>query len=576
MNNKLKPVNIVGDKNKINFSTDNFKILREADTCYVDKTKMIEDILSYDDRKAILFTRPRRFGKSLNLSMIRYFFDMTEDTEELFKGLYIENSPCFTENLNKFPVLYLNFKDANAFQAANASKSIISILKSMVEDLALKYDIDELLKIDLAYEDGTIMAMSLKQITKVLKDKTGKDVIVLVDEYDNLINKAYGTEDFIKVCTMVKDIFGVLFKSNENLKFGILTGVSRIGKELSFSDMNNLVVYGLISEKYYEYYGFTESEVKELFAKHDLQLTAEFYQMYNGYRINDSQNVFNTASILKFLDEFIFNGKSSLKSYWVNAATNSILKDNIKKMGADFKESLLSTIDGKTIAESLVASVDYQSLDKPENMFTLLVDTGYLCPVKYLSGDIYELKMPNKEVLYGYRDMIDSIMDVSGQRVATLCKSLAEGKIDKFEVLFSEILLSVPSFHDFSEKENSYHNFLNGALLYLLDSHFIKSNRESGLGRYDIILIPKEIFRNKYRPIIIEFKAVTARAKAKDYRKYTEEELEELAQQALQQIVDKKYFAEYAQLYKEEDFILIGIGAQGKVAKIAALNVEEY
>ncbi|MEG2200225.1 MAG: AAA family ATPase, partial [Anaerovorax sp.] len=457
---KPNPVNIVGNPQRINFSSDDFKILRERDTCYVDKSKLIEDILKYDDGKMMLFTRPRRFGKSLNLSMIRYFFDMKEDSRGLFQDLYLEKSPLFEENLNQYPVVYLNFKDSNTVKAENTSKAIAGILKNMVEDLILKYDLEkELRNLELTYDDGSIMAGSFKQITKVLKEKTGREVVVLVDEYDNLINKAYGNEDFIEICTIIKDIFGALFKSNEYLKLGILTGVSRIGRELSFSDMNNLIVYGLTHVFYYEYYGFTEEEVKALLKLHKIALTPEFYKMYNGYRLNNSQNMFNTASILKFLDNYLDQGRLDLNSYWVNAATNAILKDNIQGMNSRFKDNLLSMIDGETIDESLVASIDYESLDKPENLFTLLIDTGYLCPIQQLSGDIYELKIPNKEVLYGYKDMVESMVGVSGQKVASICKSLVEEKIRKFEEQLQEVLLTVSSFHDFSEKENSYHNF---------------------------------------------------------------------------------------------------------------------
>jgi hypothetical protein len=280
--------------------------------------------------------------------------------------------------------------------------------------------------------------------------------------------------------------------------------------------------------------------------------------MYNGYRFDESPNMFNPASILKFLSDFQDTGKIKLSPYWINSSANRILKDNIAKQSVTFKDKLLTLLDGGTITESIFESIDYELLHKSSYLFSLLIDTGYICPVNHVDGDVFELKIPNREVLYGYRDMIESITGTDGEKLEILCANLIEGKTDKFEKELNAILLGVSSFHDFSEKENSYHNLIMGALLYLLGRFSIYSNRESGLGRFDIALIPNEKFKNKYRPVIIEFKA------ARDNKENTYDELKELARQALRQIIGKKYAAGYARTYAQEDFILVGIGAQGK------------
>jgi hypothetical protein len=566
MNKKDSPFKITGNFNSINISVDDFKRIRQENSLYVDKTKMIEDILTHDKSNVVLFTRPRRFGKSLNLSMLRYFFDMTEDSRELFKELYIENSSFFKTHLNKYPVLYLNFKDTDTRMFQNVEDGIIFSIQESLHELNKKYNFEELKNIPLKTSSGSLSPLGVKSITRVLNEKTGKKVIVLVDEYDSVINQTYGTADWKQSAEIVKRLFGALFKSNEYLEMGVLTGVSRIGKELGFSDMNNLFVCSLTKRRYYEYFGFTENEVKEILMLSGIEITAEFYRMYNGYRFDESPNMFNPASILKFLSDFQDTGKIKLSPYWINSSANKILKDNIAKQSFTFKEKLLTLLDGGTITESIFESIDYDLLHKSSYLFSLLIDTGYLCPVTHVDGDLFELKIPNREVLYGYRDMIESITGTDGEKLEILCTNLIEGKTDKFEKNLNAILLGVSSFHDFSEKENSYHNLLMGALLFLLGRFNIYSNRESGLGRFDIALIPNEKFRNKYRPVIIEFKT------AKDNAESTYDELKELAQYALRQIISKKYAAGYEQMYAEEDFLLVGIGAQGKNCAAVILN----
>lgn len=345
---------------------------------------------------------------------------------------------------------------------------------------------------------------------------------------------------------------------------GILTGVSRIGKELGFSDLNNLNVYGMIRQQYYSYFGFTESEVISLLNANNIDITDNFYKMYNGYHIDDTPHIFNTVSILKFLDSFYETGRINLSPYWINSATNNILKDNISKMSSAFRNKLLYLLDGGTIIEGIYEHIDFDELDKPSHIFSLLIDVGYLCPVSKMGGNLFEIKIPNEEVLYGYQAMIDSIAGTSSDVLNNLCMPLINGDIEVFEERLNDVLLRVSSFNDFSERENSYHCLLQRALLFLLGRFRIRSNRESGHGRFDIVLLPIEHFQKMYRPIIIEFKAAKEKRAKKEY---SEDELLELADNAVEQIFTNKYYADYED-YKKEDFIMIGIGAQGKVCKV--------
>lgn len=566
-NKQPNPLNITGDIHQINFSIDDFKRIREDDFLYIDKSKMIEDILKYDKGKVLLFTRPRRFGKSLNLSMLRYFFDMTEDSRNLFNDLYIEKSEIYQESLNQYPVLFLNFKDVTIRSEKSIEETLIFSIENELQKLYNKYQYEELKHISLITQDGSINIQAVKKITEVLCNKTGKKVIVLIDEYDSLLNQTYGTPYWIEAAGMIRKIFGTLLKSNEYLEMGILTGVSRIGRELGFSDMNNLSVYGMIKEFYYEYYGFTEAEVKELLNKNQIEMKQDFYKMYDGYHIDNSPCIFNTVSILKFLDDYYKTGHLHLSPYWINSSTNSILKDNIKKMDVMFRNKLLRLLEGSTIIEGIFENIDYDKLDTPSHMLSLLIDTGYLCPIKKMGGNLFEIKIPNEEVLYGYQDMINSITGTGSEILENLCGYLTEGNIESFEDKLNDILLQVSSFNDFSERENSYHCLLEGAFLYMLGRYKIRSNREGGLGRYDLSLIPSEYFKKMYKPIIIEIKAAKESYKKKEC---SEEELFELAEKALKQIEEMKYYEEYKDEYKKEQFLLIGIGAQGKRCRVVS------
>jgi hypothetical protein len=277
--------------------------------------------------------------------------------------------------------------------------------------------------------------------------------------------------------------------------------------------------------------------------------------------------MFNPASMLKFLSKFQRTGEAEIVSHWINASANRILKDNIEKQGARFKNKLLALLDGGTITEPVFESIDYEVLDQPSHMFSLLVDTGYLCPVSRAGEDEFELKIPNKEVRYGYREMIDSIAGIKGEILNDLCASLIEGRTEKFEEKLNEILAGAASFYDFAEKENSYHNLMMGALLYVMGRFHIDSNREAGDGRYDIAMIPNERYRGKYRPIIIEFKVAQASA-SKEGKACSDGELLALAEEALKQIESNRYAAGFAHMYEKEDFLLVGIGAQGKRCKV--------
>lgn len=536
---------------------------------------MIEDILTYDREKVLLFTRPRRFGKSLNLSMLRYFFDMTEDSRGIFKGLYIEKTKVYEDYLNQYPVLSLNFKDVTTNSEKSVNKTIIDIIENEVNKLYEKYRFEELKELQLCTGEGFIRINKIKEITEILSKKTNKKVIVLIDEYDSLLNQTYGTQHWQEIAGLIKKIFGVLLKSNEYLEMGVLTGVSRksfyskLGKELGFSDLNNLAVYGMTKEFYYGYYGFTEAEVKELLNKNHIEMQKDFYKMYNGYHINESPNMFNTVSILKFLDDYYKTSDIFLSPYWINSATNAILKDNISKIDIKFRNKLLTLLDGSTMIEGIFENIDYDTLDKPSHMLSLLIDTGYLCPIKKMGGNLFEIKIPNEEVLYGYQAMIECIVGTCGERLEKLCNYLIEEKPENFENELNDILIQVSSFNDFSERENSYHCLFEGAFLYMLGRYKIRSNREAGLGRFDISLIPTDNFKKMYKPIIIEIKTAKESYKKKEYN---EEELSDLAGTALKQIETMRYYDEYKDEYIKEEFILVGIGTQGKRCKCLFSN----
>jgi hypothetical protein len=269
--------------------------------------------------------------------------------------------------------------------------------------------------------------------------------------------------------------------------------------------------------------------------------------------------------MLKYLKNYYETGDKTLSPHWINASTNVILKDNIAKQESTFKEMLLSLLEGGRVTELIFESIDYENLDKPEYMLSLLIDTGYLCPVKKVGGDVFEIRIPNEEVKYGYRDMINSIIGTESTTLKNLCSALVMGKTPEFADLLNRILLEISSYHDFSEKENSYHNLMLGALLYLLGRFRVYSNREAGCGRYDIALIPADNFKDKYQPVIIEFKVPKEKTAEKEY---AEDELKILAESAYQQVIEKHYYSAFASQYEKDDFQIIGIGAQGKRCQV--------
>ena len=539
---------------KIPIGVDDFKKLIENNAYYIDKTKFIADILD-DAAEVKLFTRPRRFGKTLNMSTLKYFFDIQNANEnrKLFNGLDIEKSEYFSEQ-GKYPVIFISMKGIKATTWEETKKDIallvldlFSNFRYLLDDLN-DFDLPRFKKYLLSDIDISELKNSLTFLTKILYQKYEKEVILLIDEYDNPLITAHKYDFYDEALSFFKVFYGEALKTNPYLKMGVMTGIIRVIKAGIFSDLNNLKVYSILNEQYSDFFGFTQSEVKKALKDFNIEYELpDVRSWYDGYKFGNS-DVYNPWSILNFLTD------KKLIPYWIDTSDNYLINKTLKNASSDTMEALQKLFSGESVEENISGNSDLSILFDEEEIWELFLFSGYLTIDEKIGEDyenVYALRLPNREVKEVFKQkFID--MNFGESLFRNTMEALKKNNIDNFEKYLQNIILKSASYYD-GKNEDFYHGLILGMTLYLDRDYYVNSNRESGLGRYDVIIEPKN---KNNRGYILEFKVV------KD-----EKDLEKSSKEAIEQIIDKKYDTSLKER-EVKDITLIGIAFFGKIIKV--------
>ena len=540
---------------RIGIGVSDFKHLIEEDFYYFDKTKFIDEIIK-DGAQVKLFTRPRRFGKTLNMSMLKYFFDIkkADENRKLFRDLYIEKTDSFKEQ-GQYPVVFLSLKDLKATTWEEMERKIIITLSDFLSEY--EYLLNELTGINfenlknIIYKEAGIddLTTTLKFLTKILYEKYNKKIVVLVDEYDSPLVSAYINGYYEKAKNFFKTFYSLVLKDNNYLQMGILTGIIRVIKAGIFSDLNNLRTYTILSDDYTDSYGLTEEEVEK--SLKDYGIEAEISKVkdwYDGYKFGDSE-VYNPWSILNFLQD------KKLRAYWVDTSGNDLINNVLKMRNKNIITALERLFNGEGLRQNLSGTSDLSKILSDDEIWEVLLFSGYLTVEEKINQDNYILRLPNKEVKSLFRKTFIETYIARGSKLSFLMESLIENKIEDYEENLQEVLLASVSYNDTKKgNEAFYHGLIMGMGLYLEGEYITKSNIESGLGRYDFLIEPKN---KSKRAFIMEFKSTDS-----------VEKLEEVSKEALKQIEDKKYDISLKQNGIKE-ITYIGIAFCGKQIKIS-------
>ena len=531
----------------IGIGLQNFEKIIRNNCFYVDKTDFIREWWeSMDD--VTLITRPRRFGKTLNMSMIEQFFSVDyADRGELFEGLSIWNYEKYRNLQGTYPVISLSFANIKEQDYKTTRKKICQLLTKLYAQHAFLLDSGLLYETDAAYfrrvsedMDDSDASLALYQLSDYLYRFYGKKVIILLDEYDTPMQEAYVNGFWNELVGFTRSMFNAAFKTNPWMERGIMTGITRVSKESVFSDLNNLEVVTTTSDKYADSFGFTEEEV--FAALDEYGLSAEKEQVkywYDGFSFGKYNGIYNPWSILNFLDKRIF------RTYWANTSSNSLIGKLLREGNRRIKEKFEALLHGESIETPVDEQIVYNQLDQSESaIWSLLVAAGYLKVLSYEREDLvengeeakYELSLTNYEVDRMFRMMVRGWFKPVETDYNDFIRALLEDDLDAMNEYMNRVALQMFSYFDTGnrpsgeEPERFYHGFVLGLLVDLQNRYLIASNRESGFGRYDVLLEPKNPERDD--AIILEFKVKNRRR---------EESLEDTVQAALHQIEEKQY-----------------------------------
>ena len=550
------------EKKAIPIGIENFEDIIKDNYYYVDKSMLIEDILV--NRAAVtLFTRPRRFGKTLNMSMIKYFFDVRnkDENRKLFEGLKIFGSEYMKEQ-GKYPVIFVSLKDLRGDTWEDTFenlKSFISDLYAEFEDMREIMNKRDKIKFDKIFyeEEKGDYETALKLLSNYIYKYYGKKVIILIDEYDAPIINAFDKGYYNEAINFFQVFYSSALKTNDSLKYGILTGITRIIKEGIFSGLNNLKVDTILNKKFSEYFGLLESEVIKMLDYFEMKYKIEeVKEWYNGYIFGDKR-VYNPWSIINYVD----NGE--IKAYWANVSGNTLLENMLDQAGEDVYTDLKRFTDGESIEKYISDGTTIKSLlSNDDEIWQLFLYSGYLTKAKEQIEidetleytNIYNLKIPNKEIRKYFGNMFLNRFFGTELKTSILIKALESGDIKKFEKTLGEIMVNMLSHFDLdSEMEKIYQVFMIGLVGFLMGKYEIISNNESGYGRYDLAMIP---IKSNEKAYLMEFKISK-----------TEKGMTLKAEEALKQIDEKKYDTRL-KARGIKNILKIGIVFYGKKVKV--------
>ena len=514
-----------------------FRRIREENRCYVDKTGFIEELLSSNQAMVSLITRPRRFGKTLTMTMLQEFFDIGRDSRAIFEGLAISRNSALCERwMNQYPTVFITLKGV---EGANFRESLIALRELIVKlcsDNAYLLDSQRVSPTDKALmrrimertAEPIELTVSLQLLCRALEAHWEKPVILLIDEYDTPVNCAEQNGYYSEMISFMRSFLGAALKTNSSLKFAVLTGCLRIAKESIFTGLNNFKCFGISDSRFADKLGFTPQEVKGLLDRAGLPAKeAELKEWYDGYRFGKEAGIYCPWDVLQYLSDLQYDAETKPQAYWNNTSSNSIVKTLINRADrSDLRDKIERLMEGGYVEEKLAEELTYDIVYKNErNIWTMLYLTGYLTKASKQSvNGLTALVIPNKAVRQIFTDTVSSWFEdkVAGGDLSSFVEALWSGDAVGLQQMLTEILYSTISYFD--SAENYYHGFMSGLIRGAGLS--VYSNDENGLGRTDIV-IDDSLNR---RAVIIELKC------AREF-----EELEAKAEEALKQIEERKY-----------------------------------
>ena len=541
-------------KKRIPIGLKSYDKLKKGNYYVVDKTMMICDFLARGN-EVTLITRPRRFGKTINMSMMAEFFDVTKDAKEIFKDTAIMDTEYAAE-MNQYPTIFLSF--------ANAKGDKMTVIQEIREQLLDEYDRFAYVFTELAESDQNryrkikeelmsdheqisyYLLNSLAFLMKQLEKHHGKKVMVFIDEYDTPFIEAHVNGFYEEIRGGLSSLLHNALKASTSLQYAMLTGIQRVAKENIFSDLNNLVVCTVTDKRYAQYFGFTEAEAKAVLEYYGLKLDEEVKAMYDGYHFG-KEEIYNPWSILNYADT------GELAPYWVNTSSNKMIRKAMEGRDQAFARGYEELIEKGKLETLVRMETSFFEVSSTESLWGLFVNAGYLTIEKVISArdGRYVLRIPNEEVQQEFRDLTASYLNVSESSLSAMFNGLRYEERERFAQSYADMLLSLPSYHDLKD-EHSYHVLFLGMCAWLSNEYEIKSNREAGKGRCDIILKAK---KERLPSYVLEFKYL---------KEADEKELEASARAAIDQIKARRYDIELA-----GKVILVGLAHAGKEVRIA-------
>ena len=557
----------------ISIGNQSFESIRKDDCFYIDKTYFIKEWWENKDN-VTLITRPRRFGKTLNMSMLECFFsNKYKDRGDLFEGLEIWNDEKYRKLQGTYPVIFLSFA---GIKQVKYNETVIKIKDELIRiyneyDYIMKsgiYNANEKMQyqsVCVGMSD-TVAQEALKNLSNYLSRYYGKKVIILLDEYDTPMQEAYVNGYWEELVAFTRSLFNSTFKTNPYLERAIMTGITRVSKESIFSDLNNLKVITVTSDEYSKCFGFTEDEVFAALEEQGLSSEKEKVKLwYDGFTFGESRDIYNPWSIINFLDE------KKYKTYWADSSSNGLINSLVKTGSSYIKIMMETLLKGETIDVPIDEQIVFSELDYSEDaVWSLMLASGYIKVISSdeLTGDrrkavVYKLALTNFEIQLMFENMILRWFSPAKMETNEFIRALINGDIESMNDYMNDVALKTFSSFDSgkhtSEKkapENFFHGFVLGLMVDQTENYIITSNRESGYGRYDIMLEPIDKTNEKYPGIVIEFKVINPRK---------ENSLEETVKAALKQIEEKNYNAELVKRgVKEENIHHYGFAFRGK------------
>ena len=557
---------------KLPVGIESFQEIRQLGFYYIDKTKLIEQLLEQWG-KVNLFTRPRRFGKTLNMSMLRYFFEIGTD-KTLFEGLYIsENKKICEEYMGKFPVIFISLKNVEGLTFEEARYRLLEVLGREARRFEFLADSERLTADDKSMYraitaiqngqyvmDGKIITSVLRVLSEFLYKHYGKKAIILIDEYDVPLDKAFQHNYYREMVSLIRGMFGDALKTNDFLYFAVLTGCLRVSKESIFTGLNNFKVLTITDQRFDENFGFTDDEVRALLKMYHLENhMKETKEWYDGYRFG-SVDVYCPWDVINHVDRLRAQPEAKPQSYWINTSGNELVKRFVQKANKTTRDEIERLIAGEAIEKNIRLELTYDEIDNSiENLWSVLFTTGYLTQVGMKENGTYQLVIPNREVREVYKLQIQewfrsSVLN-NTERLTDFWKALEEGETESVEKYLNRILSNSISVFDtrakIVEKESSYHTLLVG-ILTGNSNWLVKSNVEAGDGFADIIVETEDPDAG----IIIELKYAQ-----------TSSEMEKACEKAVAQIKDRRY-ADYLKNDERNNILYYGIAFCRKRCKV--------